>query len=186
MKHSITFLHSCPCLPPPIVHVLGYLAGQGANYPPQKGVALCIYMYWGLTRGGRGGGPCKANPKWDWSVIGGEDERRAIASHVRQLTVSEFADGVNNKPKGCRLCGKVLRLLLKYLSSQFQVVGYILEGPLKCDRQCLLVQMFIQGRRMFSCLQMSHPPLPLLIIAERLSHAAVLRHLNRPHPWWTH
>ena len=54
VKHSITFLHSCPRLPPPIVHVLGYLARQGANYPPQKGVALCIYMYSGLTREGGG------------------------------------------------------------------------------------------------------------------------------------
>ena len=159
------------------------LPGRGPIIHLRRGWP-CVYICIGGSHGGEGG-PCKANPKWDWSVIGGEDERRAIASHVRQLTVSEFADGVNNKTKGCRLCGKVLRLLLKYLSSQFQVVGYILEGPLKCDRQCLLVQMFIQGRRMFSCLQMSHPPLPLLIIAERLSHA-VLRHLNRPHPWWTH
>ena len=46
-------LHSCPHLPSPIVDVLGYLARQGANYPPQKGVALCIYLLGG-SHGGEG------------------------------------------------------------------------------------------------------------------------------------
>ena len=54
VKQTFTFLITAllPAhLPLPIVHVLSYLTRQGANYPPQKGVALCIYV-WGAHTGG--------------------------------------------------------------------------------------------------------------------------------------
>ena len=134
-----------------------------------------------------GRGPCKATPKWDWSVIGGEDGRRAIASHVRQRTLSEFADVVNNKdPKGCQLYGKVLRFLLKYLSFQFWVVRCIQEVFWNVtDNVCLFKCLFKAGGCFHVCRCPTTVPTPLSLSSYHSARETFTRCSISLHVIWT-